>query len=145
MKGASDREELKKQKDSLLEELEAFNKERDRIRNLIGEIGGTTYSKKDNIINMVFLGLILVLFILEITTHLLPSFISLEVSILLVSIKIVWMIHSQHKYNHFVFWILNSIEYRINEVAKKTKEISVRIDTLELEVTEEESLKAKDA
>lgn len=98
-------------------------REIDRIRHLIGEIGGTRYSKKDNIINFVFLGVIITLFILEQTTHFLPPMISLEVSVLLVSIKIIWMIHSQHKYNHFVFWILNSIEFRVNEVSSAIKDI----------------------
>ena len=121
---AQEHADLEKKKDQLLKELDMFNQERDRVRHLIGEIGGTKYSKKDNIINLVFLGLIVTLFTLELTTHFLPTFISLEVSILLVSIKIVWMIHSQHKYNHFVFWILNSIEFRVNELAKTVRESS---------------------
>ncbi len=116
--------DLEKKKEQLLKELDMFNQERDRVRHLIGEIGGTKYSKKDNIINLVFLGVIVTLFTLELTTHFMPTFISLEVSILLVSIKIVWMIHSQHKYNHFVFWILNSIEFRVNELAKTVRESS---------------------
>ncbi|NQT57751.1 MAG: hypothetical protein HQ557_02090 [Bacteroidetes bacterium] len=114
-------DELERKKVKLMEELEIFNSERDRIRHLIGEIGGTKYSKRDNIINFIFLGVIITLFFLEQTTHFLPPMISLEVSVLLVSIKIVWMIHSQHKYNHFVFWILNSIEFRVNELSSSVR------------------------
>ena len=29
------------------------------------------------------------------------------------------MIHEQQKVNHFQFWILTSLEYRINEIYKK--------------------------
>lgn len=116
---------LEKRKAKLIEELDIFNSERDRIRHLIGEIGGTRYSKKDNIINLIFLGVIITLFVLEQTTHFLPPMISLEVSVLLVSIKIVWMIHSQHRYNHFVFWILNSIEYRVNELSSSVKKMNI--------------------
>jgi len=119
-----EQDELEKKKSKLIEELEIFNSERDRIRHLIGEIGGTKYSKKDNIINLIFLGVIITLFVLEQTTHFLPPMISLEVSVLLVSIKIVWMIHSQHRYNHFVFWILNSIEFRVNELSSSVKEMA---------------------
>ena len=108
-------------------EIEEFNREKERIKALIGNIGGKTYSKRDNIINIVFVFIILSLFLLEITTHWLPEFISLEVSVLLVSIKIVWMIHSQHKYNHFVFWILNTIEFRVNDVGKKVKNMEKMI------------------
>jgi hypothetical protein len=67
------------------------------------------------------------MFVLEITTHWLPEFISLEISVLLVSIKIVWMIHSQHKYNHFIFWILSTIEYRINDAGKRVQNIEKMI------------------
>lgn len=85
--------------------------------------GGRNFSKRDNFINIAFLVIILTLFILEITTHFLPAFVSLEVSVLLVSIKIVFMIHSQHKMNHFQFWILNSIEFRVNEISRKIKKL----------------------
>ncbi len=120
-------EKLKEEQLQLQEEIAEFNKEKERIKTLIGGIGGQTYSKRDNIINIAFLFLILTFFILEVTTHWLPSNISIEVSILLVSIKIVWMIHSQHKYNHFIFWMLNSIEYRINETTKKLREIDKKV------------------
>ncbi len=105
--------------EELRREIEEFNREKERIKMLIGSIGGESYSRRDNIINIAFIVIILSLFVLEITTHWLPENISLEVSVLLVSIKIVWMIHSQHKYNHFVFWILNTIEFRVNEVGRK--------------------------
>jgi Flp pilus assembly protein TadB len=116
-------EDLEKRREELREELEEFNRERDRIRRTIGSIGGQKYSRRDNWINAVFLTVILTFFVLEITTKFLPPLISLEISVLLVSIKIVWMIHSRHRYNHFVFWILNSIEYRLNESAGQMKRI----------------------
>ncbi|MFQ3620524.1 MAG: hypothetical protein SNJ78_06215 [Spirochaetales bacterium] len=112
----------------LLEEIKEFNRERDRIRRLIGEIGGAKYSKRDNIINIVFLAIILLFFISEIITQWLPTFISIELGILLVSIKIVWMIHAQQKYNHFVFWVLNTIEFRTNDLAIKLRSIEKKID-----------------
>jgi hypothetical protein len=114
----------------LLEEIQEFNRERDRIRKVIGEIGGTRYSRRDTIINVVFLTVILLLFISEVLTMWLPTFISIEVGILLVSIKIVWMIHAQQKYNHFVFWVLNSIEFRQNDMAMKLRSIEKRLETI---------------
>jgi len=114
----------------LLEEIQEFNRERDRIRKVIGEIGGTRYSRRDTIVNIVFLTVILLLFISEVLTMWLPTFISIEVGILLVSIKIVWMIHAQQKYNHFVFWVLNSIEFRQNDMAMKLRSIEKRLETI---------------
>jgi len=124
-------EDLKMKEDEIKKEIEEFNKEKERIKKFIGEIGGTTFSKKDRFLNIIFLLVILVFFVLELTTHILPSYVSLEVGVLLVSIKIVWMIHSQNKYNHYVFWVLNSIEYRTNELSKKIKGIEKMIRLLE--------------
>jgi hypothetical protein len=118
-----DMDELREKEEELKRELEEFQKEKDKIKVLIGNIGGAQFSKKDTIINVVFLSIIILLFTIEITTHWLPSFISLELSVLLVSIKIVWMIHSQNRYNHFVFWILNSIEFRQNDIAKRMRKL----------------------
>ncbi len=117
----------------LLEEIQEFNRERDRIRKVIGEIGGTRYSRRDTIVNVAFLTVILLLFISEVLTMWLPTFISIEVGILLVSIKIIWMIHAQQKYNHFVFWVLNSIEFRQNDMTMKLRSIEKKLESLSLE------------
>ncbi|MDC7228120.1 MAG: hypothetical protein PQJ61_15255 [Spirochaetales bacterium] len=118
-----DHDQWEKSKVQLEAEIAEFEKEKEEIKALIGSIGGKKYSKRDNVINFVFLAIIVTLFTLEITTHWLPEFISLEISVLLVSIKIVWMIHSQHKYNHFIFWILNTIEFRVNDANKRIQKI----------------------
>ena len=119
---------LQKNDEDVLLEIEEFRREKERIKQLIGKVGGTAYSKRDNIINISFLTIILVFFVLEITTKFLPAYISLEICVLLVSIKIVWMIHSQQKYNHFVFWILNTLEFRMNEITKDIREIAENAD-----------------
>ena len=118
-------------KDEIIKEIKEYNKEKDHIKTMLGKVGGTSYSKQDTIINIIFLLLISFFFITELTTHWLPSFISLELSVLLVSIKIVWMIHSQQKFNHFQFWILNSIEYRMNQMSGKIKNIEKNISSIE--------------
>ena len=126
-----DQEDLKGKKEEILREIQEYNNERDQIKSMLGKIGGKSYSKLDTVINILFLLLISFFFVAEITTHWLPSFISLEISLLLVSIKIVWMIHSQHKFNHFQFWILNSIEYRMNQVSVKMKKIEKEISSIQ--------------
>jgi hypothetical protein len=130
-----DDKDLKGKKEEILKEIQEYNKERDEIKNMLGKIGGKSYSKFDTVINILFLSLISIFFILEITTHWLPSFISLEISVLLVSIKIVWMIHSQQKFNHFQFWILNSIEYRMNQITGKIKKIEKEISSMEKNIS----------
>ena len=110
---------------SLQEELDHFRAEKEKIREIIGHIGGENSNWRDRIINILFAILILVLLTVDILRHLfggldwLPSLFSLEIGVLLVSIKIIWMIHKQAKVEHFQFWILNSIEFRLNEIAKR--------------------------
>lgn len=107
----------------LLDEIEEYNRERDRIKMIVGKLGGKQYSKREMIINIALFGIILILFVLEVTVHIIPAFLSLEIGIFLVSIKIIMMIHSQQKSNHFQFWVLNSIEFRMNEMHKKMREM----------------------
>ena len=115
--------DLQEKERALREEIAEYNKERDRIKYVIGNIGGKRYSKIDTIVNVVFVLIIIVLFILEVAIHFIPTFLSLEIGVLLISAKIIWMIHSQQKTNHFQFWILNSIEFRMNEIIKRIKAI----------------------
>ena len=111
----------------LLEEIESFKREKERIKKLIGSIGGKNFVKKDRILNYALLAIVLGLFIVEITTKILPPYISLEVAVLLVSVKIVWLINNITRMDHFQFWILNSIEFRLNSLSKKFDELNKKI------------------
>jgi hypothetical protein len=120
---------------SLQNELEQFRKEKEQIRAIVGEIGGKQSAKRDRIINVIFIIAIGSLFALDALHYyvpgfpsLLPELFSIEVAVLLVSIKIIWMIHKQSKVEHFQFWILSSIEYRVNHIAKRLNEIEELIE-----------------
>jgi len=110
-------------RDELIEEIEEFEREREQIKEVLGRIGGRRSSRRDNLITIGFLMFIVGLFAVEISTDFLPRLISLEVGVLMVSIKIIFMIHSQQKVNHFQFWILNSIEYRMNDMSKRVRKM----------------------
>lgn len=131
-------EELKK----LQEELEEFQREREAIKRVVGSIGGKLSGKKDKHINIVFIVIITIIFGLDVMRYFLkadiplPPLFSIEIGLLLVSIKIIWMIHKQMKVEHFQFWILNSIEYRINEISKKILKIEDLIKENETETSE---------
>ncbi len=119
--------------DILRQELEHYRSEKERIRKVIGQIGGATSKRQDRLINIVFLVVVLGLFVFdilrEITGFALPSiprFLSMELALLLVSLKIIWMIHRQSKVDHFQFWVLNSIEFQINMMSKRLKELEER-------------------
>lgn len=115
---------------SLKEELENFRKEKESIRKIVGQVGGAEFARKDRLLNTLFIGGIVGLFILDCANHFLhlqiplltPQF-SIEIGVLMVSLKIIWMMHKQVKVEHFQFWILNSIEFRLNDIAKRIRQI----------------------
>jgi hypothetical protein len=115
---------------SVDQEIDDFNRERARIRELIGRIGGVRYSRIDSLVNLGFIVLVVGLFFLEITLHPFPTTVSIEIGVFLVSMKIVWMIHANQRYNHFVFWVLNSIEFRLNANARSLDELSKTVALL---------------
>lgn len=114
---------------ALEEELEQFRREKEKIRALVGQIGGVGSSRRDLVVNYVFVVAIVFLLLADVFRHVLhldiplPPLVSLELGVLLVSVKIVWMIHKQAKVEHFQFWILNSIEYRLNEISKSVRRL----------------------
>ena len=55
----------------------------------------------------------------------------LEVAVLLVSLKIIWMIHKQSKVDHFQFWILNSIEFQMNMLTRRIAEMTEAIHNVD--------------
>lgn len=125
---------MSKQTDTLTNEYQEFEKERQQIRDLIGQIGGVRDSRIDSILNVAFFLVILAIFGSSALQHFFhfelsfsPIF-SLEIGVLLVSLKIIWMIHRQTKVEHFQFWILNSIEFRLNEVAKDIREMRNKME-----------------
>jgi len=107
-------------------ELEHYKSEKEKIRNVIGQIGGTSHRRRDAAVNAVFLILVVGFFVIDITRQVLrveiaflPPLFLLEIAVLLVSLKIVWMIHVQAKVDHFQFWILNSVEFQMNMIARR--------------------------
>lgn len=119
--------------EALLEELEQFRKEKERIRMLVGQIGGKHSQKHDQYMNVGFITAMVILFLLDILRHVfhinvpLPQMFSIELAVLLVSIKIIWMIHKGTKVEHFQFWVLNSIEFRLNDLSKHLREIEKKL------------------
>ena len=49
------------------------------------------------------------------------STLMMELTIVALSIKIVFLIHLQSKVNHFQLWVLSAIEWRMNEMMKIVK------------------------
>ncbi len=118
---------------ALLEELEQFRQEKERIRQIVGQVGGKHGQRCDHYINLAFIMAMVLLFALDLARHLfhinvpLPQMFSIELAVLLVSIKIIWMIHKGAKVEHFQFWVLNSIEFRLNDLSKQMRKIEKQL------------------
>ncbi|MCX6339708.1 MAG: hypothetical protein NTX71_07290 [Candidatus Aureabacteria bacterium] len=100
---------------TLAEEIEQFKREKERIRAIIGKIGGVpTFRHK--LFNVLFGLVIAVCFLISIVTHgrlVLPM---IEIGVILISVKIMYLLHTFLRQMHFMFWVLSSIEWRLNEM-----------------------------
>lgn len=108
--------------EQLRAELNEFQKEKEKIRGIVGEIGGTN-NAQHKIVNLIFAILIVVLLVLGIVLQKITLFLTLEIVVLLGIFKLIWMFYEMQRSTHFQFWILNSLEFRINDVDKRMKRI----------------------
>jgi len=115
--------------ETLMEELERYKQEKEKIRQIVGAIGGREQSKANKWINIILIISMIGLFSVAILHHIfhlnvfLPATFYIEVGMLLISLKIIWMVHNQMKVDHFQFWVLNSIEFRLVAMAKRMAKI----------------------
>jgi len=120
----------------LREELEHYRAEKERIRQIVGQIGGQPSLGRTRMFNIVLLSVVVLLFLVDIARELfgllagvLPPFVLLEVAVFVLSLKIVWMIHLQMKLHHFQFWILNSLDFQVNELSRRMRTLEQRTES----------------
>jgi Flp pilus assembly protein TadB len=106
----------------LRQELDEFKKEKERIRNIVGEIGGKN-NKQHKVVSLIFVILIGVLLILGVVLQKITLFLTLEIVVVLGVFKLIWMFYESQRASHFQFWILNSLEFRLNEMDRKVRRI----------------------
>ena len=106
----------------LEEELHVFQKEKERIRDIVGQLGGAR-NHQNKIISSIFLILIIGLLVAGLALKKTNLTLTLLIAVLVALFKLIWMIYEAQKTNHFQFWILSTLEYRINEVDKRIKKV----------------------
>lgn len=108
--------------EDLKQELEHFQREKERVRAILGKIGGMPkFGAK--IINIVFIAIIAISILLSFVGGLEWKMHMVELATVALSLKIIYLIHLQMKVNHFQFWILSSLEWRLNEMMKLIKNL----------------------
>ncbi len=103
-------------------ELEHFEKEKERVRTIIGTIGGVPQFRT-KLINALFISIIFVAAAISIFSGEKLRLLMVELTTVMLSVKIIYMINIQMRVNHFKFWILSAIEWRINEMMVRIKQI----------------------
>ncbi|MCJ7776950.1 MAG: hypothetical protein MUP16_01370 [Sedimentisphaerales bacterium] len=109
--------------DDLKQELEHFQQEKERVRKILGRIGGVpTFNVKA--VNITFIILITILLVVSVIASDGLRLLMIEFAIVALSVKIIYLINRQMRMNHFEFWILSSLEWRINEISKQVKQLA---------------------
>lgn len=117
----------------LNEDLLEYQKEQEEIKEIISRIGGSKESQY-KLVSTLFVVIIAVILFAGIVFKKISPVASLLVAILIALSKVIWMLFEAQKSMHFQFWILNSLETRINDIDKNQRKI---LKTLEKKDEEE--------
>jgi len=112
---------LENEIDDLKRQLEHFQKDKERVRMIIGKIGGAP-KFRTKLINLLFVIVLLISVILSVIGGEKLRLLMIELATIALSLKIIYLIHCQMRINHFQFWILSAIEWRVNEMMTHIKQ-----------------------
>ena len=115
-------EHLQNEIDDLKQELEHFQREKERVRAIIGQIGGVP-KFRTKLVNAVFILVIAASVVISVIAGEKLRLLMIELATVTLSLKIIYLIHCQMRINHFKFWILSSIEWRLTEMRKEIKQL----------------------
>lgn len=112
--------EIEDEISDLKQELKHFQQEKERVRAIVGKIGGVpTFNTK--LANWIFIVVIVITLAISIIGGKRYQLLMIEIATVALSAKIIYMIHCEMKINHFKLWMLSSIEWRLNEIMKHVR------------------------
>lgn len=117
------KEKTKDEINDLKQALENFEQEKERVRAIIGSIGGVP-KFRTKLMNILFIAVIITAGVVSIFADEKLRLLMIELTTVMLSLKIIYMIHVQTRVNHFKFWILSAIEWRINEMMVHIKQFT---------------------
>jgi len=120
-------EHLEEELEDLKKEFEHFEKDKERVRAIVGQIGGAPKSQA-TILNALFVIILVVSVVISVIADEKWRLLMIELATVTLSVKIIYLIHSQMRVAHFEFWILSSLEWRVNEMMKQLRQIKKQID-----------------
>jgi hypothetical protein len=107
--------------EDLKRQLEHFQQEKERVRAIVGKIGGVP-KFRTKLANVIFIIVVAASVAVSIISGEQWRLLMIEVAMVALSLKIIYLIHCMMRINHFKFWILSSIEWRINEMMVHIKQ-----------------------
>lgn len=114
-------------KEEIEEEIDNFIERRKEIKDMVGKIGGHP-TKHAKVINIVFFVVLIVAFIVPIFIESIPHIVALDIGVLLISIKIIYSLMQQARVNHYQFWILTTLEWRLHNITSDLKELKEQLN-----------------
>ena len=76
---------------------------------------------RTRLINAIFITVIAVSVVISIFSGEKLRLLMIELATITLSVKIIYLIHCQMRVNHFQFWILSSLEWRLNEIMRHVR------------------------
>ncbi len=113
-------ENLEHEINDLKKDLENFQQEKERVRAIVGKIGGMP-KFRTRIINVLFIVVVIASLTASIITGEKLRLLMIELALVALSFKIIYLVNLLMRMDHFKFWILSSIEWRINEMINLIK------------------------
>jgi hypothetical protein len=113
---------LEEELEDLRSEIEHFHREKERVREMVGRMGGVpTFNTR--FYNVVFVGALMACLAVSVMwfRYEFVHQVMIEAAVALISVKLLLLMHNQSKVNHLQLWILSSLEWRLNELMKQVK------------------------
>ncbi len=120
-------EHLEAELDDLKRELEHFEKEKERIRAIVGQVGGVPKSRV-KLVNALFIVVLVISVVISVIADEKWRLLMIELATVTLSIKIIYLMHAQMRVAHFEFWILSSLEWRVNEIMKQLRQLKKQVE-----------------
>lgn len=122
MKDTHDQQHIQRELEDIKRELEQFQAEKERVRQMIGQIGGVP-KFHNKFFNWILIVATAACMIISLVVHNLSvRLLMIELASAAVSAKIIYLMHCQMRVNHFQVWVMSSIEWRLNELTKLVRE-----------------------
>ena len=114
------KERLDGELQDLIQEVEDYKQEKERVREIVGKIGGAPTSST-KFLNIIFIVFVLADLMISLLSDGKLRLAMVELAIFAISLKLIYLIHKQSRVNHLQTWILSSLEWRINEVLQEIR------------------------